>query len=362
MIISTPGMTKSWRRPEEDIPMKVGMLEDTYRVVVKEVGDLSPGPDELLIKTKYAGICGSDLHSFKGIHPFRKAPVVLGHELSGTIAGVGKAVKGFCVGDRVTVMPLVACKNCPQCERGNENVCLNKTVPGIKGWQGTFAEYFLSRPSITYKLGEDTGLEVGALAEPFAVGIHAVFERGRVEAGSRVLVLGAGTIGILTAVAAKMSGAKEIVVTDLFDFNLNLTRELCGAQVFNARTDGLEEMLLKEYPQKFDVTFLCSGSPKTVTQAFLLTRRRGRIVVTGLVLTPVPIDLTAISLNEWEIIGSQVYGHQDFKKALECIDAGAFDLRKLITHILPMERVDYAMNLLDQHKEDAVKILLEVDR
>ena len=121
--------------------MKVGMLEDTYKVVVKEVGDLSPGPDELLIKTKYAGICGSDLHSFKGIHPFRKAPVVLGHELSGTIARVGKAVKGFCVGDRVTVMPLVACKNCPQCERGNENVCLNKTVPGIKGWQGTFAEY-----------------------------------------------------------------------------------------------------------------------------------------------------------------------------------------------------------------------------
>jgi len=275
--------------------MKVAILEDKYRIAVREMSDLRPGPDDLLIETRYAGICGSDLHAFKGLHPFRKPPVILGHELSGTVVDIGKEVRGFRPGERVTVMPLLACKKCQHCQMGDENICLNKRVPGIEGWLGSFAQYFLSKPSITYKLGENTGLDLGALAEPLAVGIHSVFQRGSVEAGSRVLVLGAGTIGILTALAAKMAGAKEIVVTDLFDFNLRVTRELCGAQSYNAKTEGLEEIILKDFPQKFDVTFLCSGAPKTVTQAFLLTRRGGRIVVTGLFLTPVPTELTAVS-------------------------------------------------------------------
>jgi 2-desacetyl-2-hydroxyethyl bacteriochlorophyllide A dehydrogenase len=354
-------MVKFHSLPEEEILMRVAMLEAKYRIAVREVDDVRPGPDDLLIKTRFAGVCGSDLHAFKGLHPFRNPPVILGHELSGTVAGMGDEVRGFRHGDRVTVMPLLACKNCLQCQLGNENICLNKRVPGIKGWLGTFAQYFLSKPSITYKLGENTGLDVGALAEPLAVGIHSVFQRGRVEAGSRVLILGAGTIGILTAVAAKMAGAKEIVVTDLFEFNLGVTRELCGAQSYNAKTERLEEIILEEFPQKFDVAFLCSGAPKTVAQAFLLTRRGGRIVVTGLVLTPVPTDLTAVSLNEFEIIGSQVYGHEDFRKAVEWIESGTFAFEKLITHILPIEKAEYALNLLDQHKEDVAKILLDVN-
>jgi L-iditol 2-dehydrogenase len=339
--------------------MKVAILEDKYRIAVREMSDLHPGPDDLLIETTYAGVCGSDLHAFKGLHPFRKPPVILGHELSGTVVDMGKEVRGFRPGERVTVMPLLACKKCQHCQMGDENICLNKRVPGTEGWLGSFAQYFLSKPSITYKLGENTGLDVGALAEPLAVGIHSVFQRGSVEAGSRVLVLGAGTIGILTAVAAKMAGAREIVVTDLFEFNLEITRDLCGAQSYNAKTEGLEEIILKDFPQKFDVTFLCSGAAKTVTQAFLLTRRGGRIVVTGLFLTPVPTELTAVSLNEFEVIGSIVYNHQDFKKAVEWIDSRTFAFGKLITHILPIEKVEYALNLLDQHAEDVAKILLE---
>jgi L-iditol 2-dehydrogenase len=339
--------------------MKVAILEDKYRIAVREMSDLRPGPDDLLIETRYAGICGSDLHAFKGLHPFRKPPVILGHELSGTVVDIGKEVRGFRPGERVTVMPLLACKKCQHCQMGDENICLNKRVPGTEGWLGSFAQYFLSKPSITYKLGENTGLDLGALAEPLAVGIHSVFQRGSVEAGSRVLVLGAGTIGILTAVAAKMAGAREIVVTDLFEFNLGITRDLCGAQTYNAKREGLEEIILRDYPQKFDVTFLCSGAAKTVTQAFLLTRRGGRIVVTGLFLTPVPTELTAVSLNEFEVIGSIVYNHQDFKKAVEWIDSRTFAFGKLITHILPIAQVEYALNLLDQHTEDVAKILLE---
>jgi L-iditol 2-dehydrogenase len=341
--------------------MKAAILEEVGRIAIRDVKDLRPAPDEILIRTAYAGVCGSDLHAFRGKHPFRKPPVILGHELSGTVVELGGEVRGFRLGERVTVMPLLACKNCLHCRMGDENICPNKRVPGIEGWLGSFAQYFLSKPSITYKLGENTGLDVGVLAEPLAVGVHSVFQRGKVGAGSRVLILGAGTIGILTAFAAKMAGAKEIVVTDLFEFNLGVTRDLCGAQSYNARTEGLEEIVLRDHPLKFDVTFLCSSAPKTVTQAFLLTRRGGRIVVTGLFLMPVPTDLTAVSLSEFEIVGSVVYNHPDFKKAVEWIDAGTFGFGKLITHILSIEKTEHALNLLDQHEEDVAKVLLEVN-
>jgi L-iditol 2-dehydrogenase len=338
--------------------MKAAILEEQYKIVIKEVAPLCPGPTEILIETKYSGICGSDIHAFKGLHPFRKPPVILGHELSGTVVEMGKEVKGFHAGDRVTVMPLIVCGECVQCKRGKQNICLNKKVPGIEGWLGTFSEYFLSKPSITYTLGEQTSFETGVLAEPLAVGIHSVYHQAKVETGSRVLVLGAGTIGILTALAAKVAGAREIVVTDLFDFNLKVTKDLCGARTYSVKKDGLEDTLLKDYPDQFDITFLCSGAPKTVGQAFRLTQRGGRIVVIGMFLEPVPVELIAVNLNELEIIGSVVYNRNDFKKALEWIDSGRFDFGKLITHVLPIEKADDAMNLLIKHDENAIKILL----
>jgi len=338
--------------------MKVAILEDKHKIVIREVGDLRPGSDQILIETKFTGICGSDIHAFKGLHPFRKPPVILGHELSGTVVEMGKEVKGFRAGDRVTVMPLIACGECVQCKRGKQNICLNKKVPGIEGWLGTFSEYFLSKPSITYTLGEQTSFETGVLAEPLAVGIHSVYHQAKVETGSRVLVLGAGTIGILTALAAKVAGAREIVVTDLFDFNLKVTKDLCGARTYSVKKDGLEDTLLKDYPDQFDITFLCSGAPKTVEQAFRLTQRGGRIVVIGMFLEPVPVELIAVNLNELEIIGSVVYNRNDFKRALEWIDSGRFDFGKLITHVLPIEKAGDAMNLLIKHDENAIKILL----
>ena len=342
--------------------MKAAILEDKYKIAIREVADLHPGPGDVLIETTFSGVCGSDLHAFKGVHPFRKPPVILGHELSGTIVEMGKGVQGFRPGDRVTVMPLVACESCPFCRMGKQNICLNKKVPGLGDWLGTFTPYFLSKPSITYQLGPRTDLDVGVLAEPLAVGIHSVFEQAKVEPGSRVLILGAGTIGIVTALAARMAGAEAIVITDLFDFNLRVTRDLCGATTYNAREEGFAELILKEYPEKFDITFLCSGAPTTVKQAFSLTRRGGRIIVTGMFLEPVPMELIAVNLYELEVIGSAVYRHADFQKAVEWIDSGRFDFKRLITHIFPMDKAQDALTLLAEHKEDVIKILLDMKR
>jgi len=342
--------------------VKAAVLVETGKIDVCEVDRQRLAPDEILIKTAYAGVCGSDLHAFRGKHPFRKPPVILGHELAGTVVECGGDVRGVRPGDRVTVMPLLACGTCRLCRMGRENICLDKRVPGVGDWLGAFAEYALAKTSVTYPLGDATPFELGVLAEPLAVGVHAVTRQARIEPDGRVLVLGGGTIGILTALAARAAGAGDIVITDLFEFNLALTQTLCGAATVHVGRDGWEEKLARAYPDKFDVTFLCSGAPATVGQATRFTRRGGRIVVTGLFLEPVPMDLTAVTLGELEVIGSQIYDHRDFRTAVDWIDAGRFDFRTLVTHVFPLAQAQQALSVLADRREDAVKILLDMSR
>ena len=337
--------------------MKTAILEASHQIVVREIEDLKPGPTEILIKTVVAGVCGSDLHAFKGLHPFRKPPVILGHEVAGTVVKTGPAVKGFQEGDRVTVMPLLACEQCDACRRGSPQICLNKKVPGPGAWPGFFAEYALSEASIAYKIGEHTRFSEGVLAEPLAVAIHSV-RRAEVKKGANVLVLGAGTIGILTAAAAANTGAEEIAITDLFASNLSTVASLCGAIPYDAADKNLTEKIARRHG-KFDIVFLCSGAPTTVQQALHLVRPGGKIVVVGMFLDAVPLDLLSVTLREIEIVGSVVYTHDDFQNALKWIDSGDTPFGRLITHTFPLEKAQEAMLQLMEHQENPLKILLK---
>jgi len=214
------------------------MLQEAGRIVVQEAPRPAVGRGEVLIRVAYAGVCGSDLHAFLGTHPFRKPPVVLGHELSGTVAEVGEGVEGLAVGDLVTVLPAVSCGQCRACVAGRTNICENRVVPGVQGWLGAFAEYFAAPATVTYPLGRHTTLVQGALAEPLAVAAHAV-ERGGVGAGSDVLILGGGTIGLLIGYAAQRAGARSVAITDLYDYNLTVASALGIAHTYNARQEGL---------------------------------------------------------------------------------------------------------------------------
>lgn len=339
--------------------MKAAILEDKYKVAIREIDDPRPAPSDILIETRFTGVCGSDVHAFKGVHPFRKPPVVLGHELVGTIVEMGKDVTGFYIGDRVTVMPVITCQECIYCQRGQENMCLNRKVPGSEGWEGSFAEYFLSKPDITFRLGQNTSFETGALAEPLAVGFHSV-SRGKVDTESKVLVLGAGTIGLLTAVAAKVAGARELAITDLYDLNLAVARDLGASATYSAKEEGIEDRILNEYPQKFDVVFLCSGAAITVKQAMKLIQREGRIVFVGMFLKPLTLEMIELTLNEMEMIGSMIYVKEEFQKAVDLLNSSRFSFDRLISHILPVEKAQYALELLAEHQEDVIKILLDL--
>lgn len=340
--------------------MIAAVLEEAGKIVVQDIPDITPGPDEILIKTHYSGICGSDMHTYEGHHPFRKPPVILGHEISGTVAGFGENVEGFSIGDAVTVMPVFACGVCRQCVKEKPNLCLNREMPGVKDWKGTFAEYFISKPAITFKLAEDIDLKTGILAEPLAVVIHSARQAG-MRPKSQTLVLGGGPIGILTAAAARIEGAENIVVTDIYDYNLAVAKELSGAVTYNAEPPALVDRIIADYPDRFDTVFLCSSEKGTVKQAMQLADSGAKIVVTGWFTDPVPIDLTEVTLREIEVVGTLAYNPDDFRQALAWLVSGQIPFGSVISHVYSIDQADVAMKSILDRKGNPLKVLLNFD-
>lgn len=336
--------------------MRVALLRQAGDVVIEDRPMLAPAAGEVLIQVAYAGVCGSDLHSFEGTHPFRHPPVVLGHEVSGNIAALGEGVTGLALGQPVTVMPYTYCGTCAQCRLGRTNTCLNKVVPGLQGWQGTFAEYFLSRADIVYPL-EGLSLRQGVLAEPFAVGVHAA-RRGNVGPGSHALVLGGGSIGLFTTAAAHLAGAASVAITDLAAYNLDLAAKMGATQGYNARDVDLVATIRRDYPEGLDAVFLASAAKATLGQALSLVRRGGRIVVIALFEGDVPVRLSDLTVAELDLVGSQIYDRDDFGTALACLREGALPYEELITHELPLTEAQHALELMRRREEPVVKALL----
>ena len=338
--------------------MKIAMMVDDGKIEIQQIDELACENDDIIIETKYAGICGSDIHAYKGHHPFRKAPVILGHEISGNVVRIGKDVKGFSIGDPVTVMPYTSCGDCICCRGGKTNICINKRVPGKGNWLGSFSEFFVSKPHITYKLRNNHELDIGVLAEPLAVAIHSV-KQGRMEAGENIAVLGAGPIGLLTGLTAHFDGASKIVVTDLYDHNLSLATDLFGAEIYNARQEKLSDNITRNNPDRFDIVFLCGNANVMVQQAFEIVKPGGRVVITGMFLEPLELSLIDMTLKEIELIGTQIYDHQDFKKAIDLLGSGKYPFKKLISHILPIDNAQEAMQMVCDPNQNTVKVLLE---
>jgi len=337
--------------------MRVARLVETEKIELADEPMPAFGPNGVLIRTALAGVCGSDVHAFRGLHPFRHPPVVLGHELVGTVEAIGKAVGAFALGDRVTAMPCRGCGRCDLCLAGRPNICPDKIVPGTVDWLGTFGEYCVCDASIVYRLGVNTSMPLGALAEPLAVGVHSV-RIARVEPGDRVLVLGAGTIGLLTLVAAQEAGAAHIAITDLLPEHLKIAQTLGANAVYNVASGSLCDQLPSDNPA-YDVVVLTAGVQSTVDDALKLVRRGGRVVVTAMFLRPVQVDLLAVTLYELQVLGSQIYTDADFRVAMELLDSSKYRLDKLITHVLPLSQAQSALELAASHADGAVKVLLD---
>lgn len=338
--------------------MKAVYVEDAYNVAVREV-EVPPLKDnEVMIQVKKAGICGSDIHTYKGLHPFRKPPVIIGHEIAGEITEVGKDVTKFQIGDRVTVEPQVGCGKCDYCLTGNVNLCENRTAPGLGEWYGTMAEYFATPEQTVYKLPDSLSYEDGVLVEPLAVGIHAV-RKGNIGIGDKVAVLGAGPIGLLAMAAANAAGATATLVTDVLEYALEGATKLGATHTFNINEKPDWTAEAKELVGgQFDVVLVAVGIPGIIDQAISLLRKGGRIVTIAMFNGDQTFNIHNLQNQEKEIVGCMTYNREDTLAAIDLLAAGAIKTDALISHRLTPEEADYGFKIVEKKEDSSLKVIV----
>ncbi|WMJ83753.1 zinc-dependent alcohol dehydrogenase [Oscillospiraceae bacterium LTW-04] len=313
--------------------------------------------DDIKIRVCYTGICGSEVHAFGGVHPFRIPPLVSGHEFSGVVSEVGSAVKDFKVGDRVTADPQVGCGKCAYCQSGQYNLCPDKRVLGATYWSGSFGEYIVTPEHTVLHLPESVDFPSGALIEPIAVGMHAVRENG-ISSEKSACFIGFGPIGMGAFLSAQYLGCQDMFVTDIKEYNLELARAMgCKSALNPAKTDAVKAILEATDGYGVDVVFLGFASLSAFETAFQVAKRGGTIVQVALPTGPLSLDVGPIQAKELHIRGSNMYVRKDYELVIDAISKG-MDLSHFITDTFPIEEVDKAFDIIEKQDHPIVKTML----
>ncbi|AWU98264.1 L-idonate 5-dehydrogenase [Burkholderia sp. JP2-270] len=330
------------------------------RVEEQDAGEIGPG--QVRVDVAMGGICGSDLHYFRhgGFGAIRlQQPMVLGHEVAGTVAAVAPDVTSVKVGDRVAVNPSRPCGACRYCLEGLPNQCLDMRFYGsamrMPHVQGAFRNALVCDAAQCVKVADHVPLSLAALAEPFAVGLHAVSRAGPLI-GKRVLVSGCGPIGVLAVAAARVHGAAEIVATDVVEAPLEVARALGADRTINAAADAGWVARYGADKGTFDVMIECSGNARALRDGLDVMRPRGVVVQLGLG-GDVSLPQNVVVAKELSICGSFRF-HAEFALAVQLINAARVDLRPAITRVFPMRDANLAFELAGD-RQRAMKVLID---
>lgn len=333
---------------------------DDLRLDEQDAGEIGPG--QVLVKVGMGGICGSDLHYFHngGFGTVRiKEPMVLGHEVAGTVVAVAPGVESVRIGDKVAVNPSRPCGACKFCLEGLPNQCLDMRFYGsamrTPHVQGAFRNMLLCEATQCVKVADHVPLRLAALAEPFSVGLHGVSRAGPLL-GKRVLVSGCGPIGVLAIAAARAHGAAEITATDVVDEPLAIARAMGADRTINVAQDKTWVSRHSADKGTFDVMLECSGNERALRDGLEVMRPRGVVVQLGLG-GDVSIPQNMVVSKELSICGSFRF-HAEFALAVRLINEGRVDLSPVVTHTFPMLQAREAFELASDRKQ-AMKVLID---
>ncbi|MDG0789904.1 zinc-binding alcohol dehydrogenase family protein [Cohnella ginsengisoli] len=286
-------------------------------------------PGSAIVALKRIGICGTDLHAYKGRQPFFAYPRILGHELAGVIEAIGPNEKGLRIGDRVSVIPYMHCGICIACRGGKTNCCTDMKVLGVH-IDGGMRER-ISVPVSHLIAANDLTLDQTATLEPFAIGAHAV-RRSGLAAGESALVIGGGPIGLGVMAFAKARGAR-VIAMDVNEDRLAYCRDWAGVdQTVGALADPLGSLLAANGGELPSVVFDATGNAQSMTAAFGYTAHGGRLIYVGLVSADIQFHDPEFHKRELTLMGSRNATREDFEKVLEVIRAGNIDVNRYITH------------------------------
>ena len=332
-------------------------------VAIQDVPARDPGPDDLLIRVKYCGICGTDLHIHADEFP-NDPPVIMGHEYCGTVVQVGSSVQDeWQVGERVVgELHTGACGTCALCLAGKPHICDHKLALGSRH-DGAFAEYLTLPAWLAHRVPDGVPWEVAGVTEPFAISTHCLVERGALDGVESILITGAATMGLMATIWASRLGVRNIVVagTDIdVPVRFALAQQLGATRVVNVQREDLAAVVSElTGGAGVDAWVECSGSQRAIAQGIDLVKKTGRVVLIGLVgPETIPVPWNTLLYKELDLVGCFSSPPSSWEKALAVEAQEAGKLGKLATHILPLKEWERGFAMM--RTGEAVKILIDM--
>ena len=326
---------------------------------LEEIPEPAFGDHEVLVKVAACGVCHTDLHYIDhGVPTFKKPPLVLGHEASGTIAKKGTAVKQFREGDAVLLPAVLTCGYCDFCRTGRENICQSMMMFG-NNVDGAYAEYVVAPAKDVFPLPPEIPLKEGSIiADAISTPFHAVKNRAEVKAGDHVVVFGCGGVGMnVVQVAAAVGGL--VIAVDTSDRKLELARTFGAATTVNpSKVENLAKEVRKLTGGGADIAIEAIGNPKTIEAAFGTLRKGGRLVVVGYTADEIKLSAAKIMYFEMEVRGSLGCRPVDYPRLIELCRQKKIKVAEQVTHRFPLEKIDDAFNLLRKHDESALRSIV----
>ncbi|WGG46541.1 zinc-binding alcohol dehydrogenase family protein [Rossellomorea sp. DA94] len=315
--------------------------------------------EEVLIKVKMVGICGSDIHIYHGTNPLATLPRVIGHEVTGEVEAIGEGVEGLSVGDKVVIEPIESCGHCYACRTGRGNVCSNLEVYGVHR-DGGMQEYMVMPQKLVHKVNGDLDWKESVLIEPFTIGAQANW-RGDVQNGDTVFIMGAGPIGLCCLKVAKSKGA-TVIISDLNESRLEFAKEWGADYTIHASRSNVTEELMEITKQEgANVVIDAVCLPQTFEQAIEVASVAGRVVVLGFDERPSQIKQLPITKKEVTITGSRLQTNQ-FPGVIGMFNEQSFDTTGMVTQIFQLEQIHEAIQLIETSPQEVMKVVISFEK
>ena len=338
--------------------MKSVAIKDVKKLEIKEIEEPISEPGKIIIEVKSNGICGSDIHNWEMGAPLG---LVMGHEFAGTVIDNGNS-ENFKVGDRVTALPISPCGKCEACEYGNVQFCPSTWTHAV-GLSlenpGGLTSKISVREDMVVKVPDNVSCEEASMVEPAAVGLHAI-HLADIKVGDKVLVVGGGIIGLMSALFAKKEGASFVALSETNESRGKKAVELSVAdEWYDAKDQNIVPKLLDITSGGFDVIIECCGNAPAVSSALTLVKPGGKVILVG--VSPVPITIPTVLqvMKELTVIGSIAYTKDEFKTCLELLESKQLDVKKFISKTIGLEEVQDAFVELTNGVTDSIKILVD---
>ena len=332
---SSPAATRPTRS------MRRALVEPRAGVCVEDADIPVPTPGQVLVRSTLVGICGSDTHALAGQHPFLSSAYSPGHEAVGIVSALGEGVNTLAIGQRVILKPNVSCGACQNCSAGRTNACEQLSWIGCdpsRHWSGAMAEYFVAPASNLYPVPDTVDDQTAALVECLATPVHAAVLAGDLT-GSRVVVLGAGTIGVLCVVAALHAGAQHVVVTDLDEGKLARALRIGAHGAVSASHPDVNERVTAAMGGPADVVLDCVASERSFAQSVALLRRAGTLAVVGVPARDAVLPMPLIQDWEIRIQGCAAYTEADVVTAIDIAAAGGIPTGEIVSATYDLEQI-----------------------